>query len=168
MFTLVLLALATLVRFCAGEFRIGGPGPGRPSGGYTNSEHVPHLLAYVGAVEEERTSSNGKDKYTVANCKFVICLTDKKAWADTDVSGKVLAPRILTSDSEIVVVRLNTGEAKGDHSAPILPEDPIAVELEEVQETFTKYGARLPSGTVIFDVVAYNADNKPPAETPLG
>jgi hypothetical protein len=167
MIMLVLLAVAALTRLCAGDFRIGGPGPGRPSGGYVNSDHVPHLLAYVSAAEEERTSSNGKDKYTVANCKFVVCLTCKKAWGETDVSGKVLAPRILTSDSEIVVVRLNTGEAKGDLNPPILPEDPIAVELEEVQGVFTRYGARLPSGTVIFDVVAYNADHKP-AETPLG
>lgn len=142
-------------------FRIGGPGPGRPSGTYVNSEHIPHLLAYVHPVEEERTSSRDTNKYTVALCSFVVCLTDKKAWSDTDVSGKALAPRLLTSEGEIVVVRLNTGEAKPNQSAPIIPEDPIAVELEEVQEVFSRYGARLPSGRIVFDVVTYNADHAP-------
>ena len=148
------------------DFRIGGPGPGKPSGAYVNSEHVPHLLAYGNPVEEERTSSINKDKYVVANCAFVVCLTCKKAWSDTDVGGKVLANRVLTSDAEIVVVRLNTGEAKPNQNPPIIPEDPLAVELEEVQDVFAKYGARLPSGRVVFDVVQYNKDHAAP-EPPL-
>jgi hypothetical protein len=148
-------------------FNIGGAGPGKPSGAYTNSEHIGHLMAYVGPVEEERTSSFGdrKDKYTVAACSFVVCLSHKKAWSDTDVSGAALAPRLLTAMDEIVAVRLIEGEAKEGWNAPILPEDAIASELVEIQEVFARYGARLPSGRVIFDVVQYNADHAeaPPA-----
>ncbi len=150
------------------EFKIGGPGPGKPSGAYVNSEHIPHLLAFVNPTEEERTSSRDKDKYTVALCSSVICLTCKKAWTDTDVSGKALAPRILSSDSEIVVVRLNTGEAKPNQNPPILGEDPIAVELEEVQQVVDRYAARLPSGRIVFDVVQYNADHAPLTPEPSG
>jgi len=142
------------------EFNIGGPGPGRPSGAYINSDHVPHLVTYVGAVEEERTAIS-KERYVVAACRYVICLSCRKAWSDTDVSGKVLAPRILSSDNEIVLVRLTEGEAKEGWNPPILADDPIPVEIEEAQQVFTRYGARLPSGTVIFDVVAYNADHAP-------
>jgi hypothetical protein len=150
------------------DFNISGAGPGKPSGAYTNTDHVGHLVAYVGATEEERVSSLNKDKYLVAHCTFVVCLTERKAWDDTDVSGKVLAPRILTGEGEIVAVRLITGEPKPGQSAPVLPEEPLPVEIDDVAAAFAKYGARLPSGRVIFDVLQYNADNPPPAETPLG
>ncbi len=111
-------------------------------------------------------SGQSKEKYLVAHCEFVVCLTHKKAWDDVDVSGKVLAPRILSAEEEITAVRLVEGEAKQYANGPILPEDPIPEEIEMVQEAFVKYGARLPSGRVVFDVITFNADHPQP-ETPL-
>jgi hypothetical protein len=150
-------------------FDIGGAGPGRPSGGYTNSEHLGCLMAYGHPTEAERTSSfEGKDKYTVAACEWVLDLTHHKAWGTTDVSGMALVPRLLTAASKVVAVRLILGEAKGDRNPPIIPEDGTAAEIAEVQEVLGKYGARMPTGRIVFDVVQYNADHpepEPPAAT---
>ncbi len=92
-------------------------------------------------------------------CSCVICTTCAQAWTDTDVSGNALAPRILSADGEIVSGRLVHGEPKQGQSAPVLMDDPIPSEIDEIQGIFTKYGARLPSKKIIFDVVQYNADN---------
>lgn len=147
------------------DFQVGGPGPGRPSSGWANSEHVGHLVAFVGITEEERTNSASREKYVVAHCAFVVCVdVCKHAWADLDIGGRALAPRLLSADSEIVACRLVLGEAKGDRSAPVLAEPDLKpVEVEEVQKVFTAYGARLPSGKVVFDVDKFNADHVPPA-----
>lgn len=150
----------------AGDFKIGGPGPGRPTSGYTNSEHIPHLVAYCNPVEEERTGAD-KKTYTVAKCSAVVCITEKKAFEDVDVSGKVLAPRLFTSGNEVVAVRLIEGEAKAGQNAPIIPQDPIPVELEEVQEVFSKYAVRMPTGKVIFDVDTFNKDHASSDEAPF-
>jgi predicted DNA-binding transcriptional regulator AlpA len=139
-----------------------GTGPKR----FRAGRHIRYRKADVHPAEEERTSSQNKDKYTVAHCSFVVCLTCKKAWSDTDVGGKVLGPRLFTAESEIVAVGLFLGEAKGDRNPPILPEDPVTDEVEDVQAAFAKYATRLPSGRVVFDVVQYNADNAPPPEPP--
>jgi hypothetical protein len=145
----------------AGEFKIGGAGPGKASGAYVNSEHAEaHLLAYLHPTEEERTSNrDSKEKYSVAVCPAVICITDKKAWSDTDVSGKYLVPRLVTSENEIVVVRLTLGEARPGQSAPVIPEDAITEEIEMAQEVFSRYAVRMPTGRITFDVVTFNHDN---------
>ncbi len=143
------------------DFKIGNPGPGRPSGGYTNSEHVPHLVAYVHPIEETRGS--GSDSYQVALCDYVICIDIcKKGWADVPVSGKALAPRLLSAGSSVVLARLTLGEAKEGRSAPVLAEDPIPEEYKDAQTVFEKYAVVTPSGKVFFDVDAFNANNAPP------
>jgi hypothetical protein len=143
-----------------GGWDISGAGPGKPSGAYTNSDHAGCLVVYGYPVEAERTSSYGdKEKYTVAVCDWVVCLTHEKAWTTTDVSGAALAPRLLTASGGIVAVRLIWGEAKGDRKPPIIPEDANAEELKDVQVMLDKYAGRMPSGKAVVEVVPYNADH---------
>jgi hypothetical protein len=142
-------------------FDIGGPGPDKPpdpTGAFRASEHVPHLVAFAKGKEEE---SGGQSKFTVVACPFAVCLTCHIAWDDVTTGARQLRDRILSSTHEIVLVRLNQGEAKADQSPPIFPEDPVPVEQEEAQAVFDKYGAKLPSGKVVFDTVSYNHDHKP-------
>jgi hypothetical protein len=146
-------------------FDVGGAGPGKPSGAYTNSDHIGHLLVYAHPVAEERTSSfDNKETYQVAKCDFVICATEAKAWTTTDVSGKALVPRLTTAANAIVAVWLSLGEAKGDRNPPTIPEDATAEQIGEIQEVLAKYGARMPTGRVVFDVVQYNNDHPHPDE----
>jgi hypothetical protein len=142
------------------DFKMSGPGPKRGGGGYVNTEHVGHLLAYGYPTEEERTY-DGK-KSTVAACSFVVCANCHKAWSDCAVSGASIAPALLSATGETVVIRLILGEAEGDRNPPVLPEDPLPVELEDMQKVFDGYALRMPSGTIVFDVVKYNADHKTP------
>jgi hypothetical protein len=146
-----------------GGFDVSGAGPGKPSGGYTNSDHIGHLLFYGHPTEAQRTSTyEGRESYTVASCEFVVCLSHHKAWSTTDVSGAALVPRLLSATGKVVAVRLILGEAKGDRNPPILPEDATAEELVDVQAALTKYAAQLPGGRVVFGVVEYNADHPEP------
>jgi hypothetical protein len=139
---------------------IGGPAAGGFDGAYRNSEHIPHHLLFGMPRAEERTGQNGK--YSVAACDFVVCLTCKRGWSDTDVSGKVIAPAVLGTGKNLVTFRLGEGESKGEgFNAPILAYDPIPVEIEEVQALLTKYALQYPTGRVAFDVAQYNADHKP-------
>jgi len=143
--------------------------PGQARGGFTNSEHCPHLVVFLNPAEDERSGTDGK--YQVAHCEAVICATCRKAWTDTDVSGRAVAPRVLSADGEVVAARLYLGEAKGDRSAPVLMDDPNPEELEMVQRIFASYAARMPTGRVTFDVAAYNRDNTPatpPVSPPAG
>jgi hypothetical protein len=139
-------------------FNFSGPGPNRGGGGYTNTEHVGHLVAYVNPNEEERTFDGRKS--LAAACTYVICSNCRKAWTDAAVTGAAVAPALLSATGDVVVVRLILGEAKGDRNPPVLPEDPIGVELEEIQKVFDDYAVRMPSGLIVFDVVKYNADHK--------
>jgi hypothetical protein len=144
------------------DFKIGGGKPGEGSGTfYRASDHIGHLLIYGNPVEQERLDRDRKP-YAVAACDFVVCATCRKAWTDTDVSGKVLAPYVYSSENEITVTRLNQGEDKGDGRNPAtVPENPIPDEIEEAQQICAKYAVRTPSGRVVFDVPGYNHDHTP-------
>jgi hypothetical protein len=136
------------------NFNVTGPGAAR-SGGYVNSDHIDHLLAFVHPVEVERTGRT--EKYVAAQCDFVICTTCTKAWTDADVSGKALAPQLLSGDGEVVSGTLILGEAKPNQNAPILLADPTPDEVAVIQKLFGDFGARLPSGKIIFDIDSYAA-----------
>jgi hypothetical protein len=110
-------------------------------------------LAFVHPVEVER--SGRTEKYVAAQCDYVICTDCKKAWPDADVSGKALAPQLLSGGGEIVSGKLVLGEAKANQNAPILLADPTSDEVDAVQRIFQDFGARLPSGKIIFDLDAF-------------
>jgi hypothetical protein len=132
-------------------FNIGPPGPG--GDGIDKSQHVGHTLSFVAPVAETRDGVSGP--YEVAVCSFVLCHTCRQAWVDLAVSGKALAPRITSAESEIVAVRLELGEAKAGRSAPYIPADATAAELELVNDDFNKYGVKMPSGKVHVDIDAF-------------
>jgi hypothetical protein len=134
------------------DFQVSGPGPGG-GGGFTNSNHLTHLVGFVAPEKDERTGSNGP--YDVAVCTYVVCATCWESWTDTPVSGKALVPRLLSGEGEIIVGRLTTGEAKSGQNAPILLSDPTPAETEEIQAIFETYAARLPSRKIVFDVDAF-------------
>jgi hypothetical protein len=147
-------------------------GPGEGSAGdpnrFTNSRHVDHTVIFIGFVGEERTGRprDGKtEQYQVAATSYVVCLTDKRCWADVDVSGKALVPRLLSATGSIVVGVLIEGEKGGYDNAPILLADPTPAELAEAEAVLDTYGHRMPSGRILFDDVAYNKVASPDHES---
>jgi hypothetical protein len=150
------------------EWDIGGPGKtedgDKSPDHYVSSFHVGHQLVYGTPVEGERPGRDGKP-YTVAHCDWVVCLTEKRAWTDVDVGGARLAPGLLNAGRNVVTFRLNQGEVTQEGRNPVLlPEDPLPVEIEDVQKLLDKYAMQYPTGRVALDVVQYNRDNAPPAE----
>jgi hypothetical protein len=135
------------------KFKISSPGAG--SAGFDKSAHIDHLLAFVGAVEEERHGRNGN--YVAAHCAYAVCVPCRKGWTDTDVSGAALAPRILSADGEIVAGVLVQGDAKPGQSPPFLLENPSPEEFDMLDELFETYAVKMPTGKVIFDIDTYNA-----------
>jgi hypothetical protein len=135
-------------------FDFSDPGAGTNSES-RNSAHIGCTMVYGYPTADERKGGNGT--YTVAMCDYVVCVSHHKAWTDLAVSGKVLAPRLISATSDLVLCKLVEGEARPDQSPPILPDTLNEFERAKVQEVFNAYAAKLPSGRVMFDVNAYNA-----------
>lgn len=139
-------------------------GPGEASGSdpnrFTNSKHIGDHVLFIGITPGEATSrpdSSGKTTtYQVANCSAVVCLSCEHAYAEQQVSGKALVPKLSSAGSDIVLVRLIEGEKGQFDNAPILGVEPEPDQVEAARLVLDTYAHRMPSGAVLFDTAGFN------------
>jgi hypothetical protein len=135
-------------------FTIGGPGPG--GSGFDKAQHVEHVLSFVEPVHETRNGTSGP--YEVALCAYALCHTCRTGWPSLAVSGTALAPHINNADAEIVAGKLVVGEGKPGRTPPYLLEEASPDELERINDDYTKYATKMPTGKILVDLESFAAD----------
>jgi hypothetical protein len=143
------------------DWDISGPGEGTGTdpNKWTNTKHLHHEVMFIDPVAEERTSRprDGKtETCTVAKTGYVVCFTCRRCWTEVDMSGKVLAPNLLSAPGKIVVTVLDEGDRGAFDNPPIVPTDP-GPDLEDLaRKVLEEYAHKMASGRILFDDKAYN------------
>jgi hypothetical protein len=141
----------------AAGFRIGGPAA---RGGFPKDEHLNHLLAFVEPRSETTTKFDGTGTQTAAVCSYVVCVPCRRVFTEQTIYGEALAPRLVDTESEVVVGTLAQAQSRmpGRNPAWIL-DDPTDTDIGAVQGFLTEYASRLKSGKI---VVEQPDDEAPP------
>ena len=132
--------------------KIGKPNQsGGAGGGFVKEEHVDHLLAFVGVTHEaEMQTRFGVQE--AARVETFICLDCMTLANDVLVFGTALVPRLIGTELDVVLGRLEQGEASAGKSAPWLLEDPTDLDEKRAAEFFDTYGTTLRSGRIVVEM----------------
>lgn len=131
------------------SFKISRPQPSAGGSGFNKDAHEGHLIVAVHPVVENIVTRLGPSD--MAKCGYVVCASCAEMWTNAGLFGSVLVPGLCASGEDIVVFRLQRGEAKPGRSAPWLPVEPSDVDINEVDALFAKIATQMPSGRIIID-----------------
>jgi hypothetical protein len=130
------------------------PGPDR----WNKDDHLEHLHVFLGGLTVENVDTS-RGPADAAHVDVIACVDCRQAWTDQLVFGKALVPRLTGDpDAEAIVGRFSQGLAKPGQSAPWVITDPTDSEMATGDAFVAKYVTTLPSGTVVVDAKALDAD----------
>lgn len=147
-------------------FKLSKPSPG---GGdrWSKDDHLDHLMVFAGDLSAQDTETSYGDA-TAAHCDYIVCVDCPQVWSDQLVFGAALVPRLTGDpDATIIVGRLGQGLAKPGKSAPWTLDDPTDADLAKAEQFLESYATYLPSGTLVIDVKAIEADRPDTGDDPL-
>ena len=129
---------------------------------WAKDDHLDHLMMFVGELERREIETVHGDA-TAAHVDYIVCVDCPQVWTDQLVFGR--RPRPSADRRSRRPRSSSAGSARGwpsrARSPPWTLDDPTDDDLAKAETFLERYATHLPSGTLVIDVKAIEADPEP-------